>query len=74
MPSGCEIYKYSEKYHFKGKESTQVDMTPQGINAYVNFSLPEINKRLSLVPLWDKYKLEFIESHEKIKRIQKSIP
>lgn len=74
VPNGCEVFKYTDKFHYKGEKNTQVDITPQDVHLFVNLSLPEVNKQLSLLPLWDKYRLLFIESLEKIERIKKSIP
>lgn len=73
LPTGCTIFKYSKKFHFNGKNSDVIDITPQNINMYANLSLPEINKQLSLLPLWHKYELQLIDTGEKMKRIQKSI-
>lgn len=74
VPNECEIYKYSESFHYKGEKTSKVDITPENIHMYVNLSLPEINKQLSSIPLWDKYQLQFIEGKGRIKRLQKAIP
>lgn len=73
-PNGCEIFKHNEKFHNKGEKTTQMNVIPQSANQFFNSSIVEMNKKLSLLPLWNKYKLQLIESKIKIKRIKKSIP
>lgn len=74
IPRGCDIYKYTDKLDYNGEKITTFDITPQTIHSELNLANTDENKRLSLLPLWDKYNVQFIEAKEKVTRIRKSIP
>lgn len=74
IPKGCDIYKYTDKLDYNGVKITQFDITPNTIHSELNLANTDENKRLSLLPLWDKYNLHFIESRGQVTRFQRSVP
>lgn len=73
IPSGCTIYKFSEKTQFNDG-ITIIKKKTRDINPTINLTEFHTNDQLSTIPLWNKYELQFIDSKMKAKRIRKSIP
>lgn len=73
IPSGCAVYKYTDK-HYNGKIVNKFDIPQHKLYSEINFSNMSEDKKVSFLPLYDKYKLQLIESKEKAIRFKKSIP
>lgn len=74
IPKGCDIYKYTDKLDYVGEKITKIDISKDPIHSALNLNVTEINNKLSLLPLYDKYNLEFIEIKGKATRFGRDIP
>lgn len=74
LPKGCDIYKYTDKLDYTGGKITQVDITSHSIQQELHLNDTDVYKRLSLLPMHDKYNLQFIETMGKAKRFAEQIP
>lgn len=74
LPSNeCELHKYNEKTQYKG-DRTFLDNQEQNVRYELNmFNTSDGYKKLSYLPLLDKYNLQFIESKAKATRIADEI-
>lgn len=57
-----------------GEKITKIDISKDPIHSALNLNVTEINNKLSLLPLYDKYNLEFIEIKGKATRFGRDIP
>lgn len=73
LPKGCHIYKYLEKSKYNDGQTTMVDKTSKYNRPKINLE-GQINELLTIIPLWNKYELQFIEPKGRMKRIKKEVP
>lgn len=73
IPRGCDIYKYMDKLDYVGEKITKIDISTEPIHSELNLNFTEINNKLSLLPLHDKYSLKLIESMGKAKRFSEDV-
>lgn len=70
LRTGCELYKYNEKAQYKGERLSRISHTHPDARYELNgFNTTDGYKKLSYLPLWDKYNLQFIESKTKATRL-----
>lgn len=70
-PKGCEIYKYTD-HHFDGDSTSQIDITPPDVQRELNLSNEDFSKKLSFLPLWDKYNIHFMKSKGRVIRYREA--
>lgn len=73
IPKGCEIYKYTDKHFESEGRTSQLDITPPNVQTELNLANGNENKKLSYLPLWDKYNIQFMESRKRVIRIRNAI-
>lgn len=71
---GCDVYKYTGQDHFTGHKISMIDISPTDLQSELELSNKGMNKKLSILPVWDKHNIHFIEAKSKIVRLKKSIP
>lgn len=74
LPRGCDVYKYTEKMDYNGEKITHFDITKQPIHSELDLTDVNENKRLSLLPMWNKNNLHLIETKNLVNRLQEAIP
>lgn len=73
LPTGCEIYKYNEKSHYGGERKFQLPHVRNNTYTKINlYNAIDGHKKLSYLPLYDKYNLQFIETKGKATRFEKT--
>lgn len=73
LPKGCEVYKYTDEHFYGSGRISQLDITPPNVHVKLNLSNTGESKKLSYLPLWDKYNLQFIESKGKVTRFKHAV-
>lgn len=70
-PTGCEIYKYNDKSHYGGENIFQLTRLSNTSYTEINlYNATNSLKKLSYIPLYNRYNLHLIESTGKATRIE----
>lgn len=71
LPSGCEIYKYNTNPHYGGQRISRLRHVTNNTYTEINlYNATDGHKKLSYIPLYNKYDLQFIETKEKAIRFK----
>lgn len=72
LPTGCEIYKYTDYTHYGGERISRIKSMEHAQTELNLFNTTEGHKKLSYLPLWDKYGHQFIEAKGKFTRLEEA--
>lgn len=75
LPSGCEIYKYNENTQYGGERISRLikDLRNNTRSEINLFNATDSYKKLSYIPLYDKYNLQLIECKKRVTRFKKDV-
>lgn len=72
LPTGCEIYKYTDYTHYGGERISRIKSLLDARTELNLFNTTEGYKKLSYINLMDKFGHQFIEAKEKYTRFEEA--
>lgn len=74
LPLGCNIYKYSEKIQYGNDKTVMMDNTTYNPSPKIDLSINQTLNMLEIIPLWDKYEVQYIKAKTIMTRLGEAIP